>query len=275
MKPAAFAYADPTTIDEAVALLAEHGDDAAVLAGGQSLVPLMNLRLARPSVVIDLRRITELSTLDRGPAGVRAGAMAGITTLAEQHPNPGVGEAIQWIGHPQIRARTTVGGTIAHADPAAELPAVLLALDGTVELTSSSGTRSVSAAEWFDGSFSTTRRPDELVVAVNLPTLDGPNTWLELARRRGDFALVGLFLGRHDSAWRVACSGVGSTPVRATRCEAALAGGDLQSATAELMAELAPDDDLHSSAAHRRALAATLLSRAFHQLEPDKTATAA
>lgn len=275
MKPPLFAYADPTSVSEVCDLLGEYGDDATLLAGGQSLVPLLNLRLARPEVIIDLRRVNDLVGAEHRGDDVRAGAMNRVGTVASVHPNAAVGQAIGWIGHPQIRARTTVGGTIAHADPAAELPAVLVALGGAVELTSASGTRLVDAADWFDGSFSTTRRPEELVTAVVLPVLDGPSTWVELSRRHGDFALVGLFVGRHGDQWRVACSGVGSTPVRAVSCETALAGGDLDAAVAALTGELDPTDDLHASAAHRRAIAVSLLRRAVSSLGSNDTSVAA
>lgn len=264
-------------------LLVDWGDDAALLAGGQSLVPLLNLRLARPGLVIDLGRVSGLDSITHvggsGGAGesgrgegaahvVRCGAGVGVTSLAAAHPASGVVEAIHWIGHPQIRARTTVGGTIAHADSAAELPAVLVALDGSVTLRSSTDERMVAARDWFDGPFSTTRRSNELVVAVDLPVPDGPSWWGEVARRRGDFALVGMFVSRGSDGWRVALSGVGPTSVRASGCEAALDGGDLDAACAALDTDLDPPEDLHAGSAHRRSIARQLLRQAVAELTP-------
>ena len=290
MKPPPFAYADPETVTEVCDLLVDWGDDAALLAGGQSLVPLLNLRLARPGLVIDLGRVSGLDSITHvgGSAGsgelgrgeresgrgegaahvVRSGAGVGVTSLAAAHPASGVVEAIHWIGHPQIRARTTVGGTIAHADSAAELPAVLVALDGSVTLRSSTDERMVAARDWFDGPFSTTRQPTELVVAVDLPVPDGPSWWGEVARRRGDFALVGMFVSRGSDGWRVALSGVGPISVRASGCEAALDGGDLDAACVALDADLDPPEDLHAGSAHRRSIARQLLRQAVAELTP-------
>ncbi len=277
MKPPPFAYADPESVTEVCDLLAEWGDDAALLAGGQSLIPLLNLRLARPGLVIDLGRVSGLETIsdvgdsrDSGHDGaarfVRCGAGVGVTALAAAHPATGVVEAIHWIGHPQIRARTTVGGTIAHADSAAELPAVLVALDGSVTLRSSTDERTVGAKDWFDGPFSTVREATELVVAVDLPVPDGPSWWGEIARRRGDFALVGMFVSHGTDGWRVALSGVGPTSVRASGCEAALGGGTIDDACAALDADLDPPEDLHAGSGHRRSIARQLLRQAVSDL---------
>ncbi len=273
MKPPPFAYCDPETVADVCDLLTEWVDDAALLAGGQSLIPLLNLRLARPGLVIDLGRVAGLDTIEHlatapNHAVVRCGAGVGVTALATAHPGAGVAEAIHWIGHPQIRARTTVGGTIAHADSAAELPAVLMALDGSVTLRSATSERTVMAQDWFDGPFSTTREPEEFIVSVDVPVPDGPSWWGEVARRRGDFALVGMFVARDRDTWRVALSGVGPTPVRASGCEGALAGGTLDEACAALDLDLDPPDDLHAGSNHRRSIARQLLRRAMSELTP-------
>ena len=165
MKPAPFTYHDPPSLDGVLAALAEHGDDAAVISGGQSLLPLMNLRLARPEVVIDPRRVPGLRGISVTDDAVVVGAMTTASELLEDPAVglalPGLTEAVACIGHSQIRNRTTIGGSLAHADPAAELPAVLAGVEGDVLLTSTSGERRVPAAELFDGPFSTTRRPGD------------------------------------------------------------------------------------------------------------------
>ena len=195
MKPAPFTYLDPPSLDEVLAALAEHGDDAAVISGGQSLLPLMNLRLARPEVVVDPRRVPGLRDITVTPEAVVIGAMTTATEVLE-HPEvgrtlPALVEAIACIGHSQIRNRTTIGGSVAHADPSSELPTVLAGVEGEVVLRSATGERRVSAAAFFDGSFSTTRRADELVTEVRFPVPPGATAWDEVARRPGDFALAG------------------------------------------------------------------------------------
>ena len=270
MKPAPFDYYDPDSVEEVLDLLAEHGDDAAVLAGGQSLVPLLNLRLARPAVVIDLRRLpVDAPVLDDG--AVRVGATVTVTGLLSAPElevlGPGVGEALHAIGHPQIRNRGTVGGSLAHADPAAELPAVLLALDGTVTLRSRSGQREVAAAQLFEGHFSTSRRPDELLISVTFPRFDGPSTTVEVARRPGDFALVGVFVARRDGETRIGAFGVGDRPVRLAAAEEAAGAGAAPRDVAEIVrGALDPRDDIHASGAYRRHVAGTLVARALERL---------
>jgi len=280
VKPAPFTYLDPPSLDEVLAALAEHGDDAAVISGGQSLLPLMNLRLARPDVVIDPRRVPGLRDVTVADGAVTVGAMVTASELLADRAVavalPGLVQAIACIGHSQIRNRTTVGGSIAHADPSAELPAVLTGVDGEVVLSSTSGERRVAAAELFDGAFSTTRRADELVTAVRFPVPPGSSAWDEVARRPGDFALAGLFASlsleggvvRHA---RLALSGVADRPVRAVGAEAALRdrlfdGGALEDCAAAMLAEVTPNDDGHASGRHRAALAATLVRRVLPRL---------
>lgn len=268
MKPPPFAYADPATLPEALELLASD-EDAVVLAGGQSLVPLLNLRLARPSLVVDLRRLPGLDRVEVSGGVMRIGASvtaASLMPVAAAAGFGGLAEALGWIGHPQIRARTTVGGSIAHADPSAELPTVLAACGGEVLLVSTAGERRVAAAEFFDGPFSTDRRPGELLVEVALPVPEGPSTFVEVARRPGDFAMVGLFLARGGPV-RLGLSGVGSVPVCPPATIEALASGDLEAAAVALAGELRPEGDIHAGAEHRRAMAVALLRRAWTALE--------
>jgi carbon-monoxide dehydrogenase medium subunit len=270
VKPAPFDYHDPDTIEEVLDLLAEHGDDAAVLAGGQSLVPLLNMRLARPAVVVDLRRLPVAApAVEDGAVRVEATCtVTGLLAAAEVGQlGTGVVEALQEIGHPQIRNRATVGGSLAHADPAAELPAILLGLGGTVVLRSRSGERQVPAAELFDGPFSTTRRADELLTSVTFPILDGPSTTMEVARRPGDFALVGVFVARHAGEVRIAAFGVGGRPVRLQVAEEGAAAGATPRDVAQTVRDaLDPRDDVHASGAYRRHVAGTLVGRALERL---------
>jgi carbon-monoxide dehydrogenase medium subunit len=280
VKPASFTYLDPPTLDEVLAALAEHGDDAAVISGGQSLLPLMNLRLARPEVVIDPRRVPGLRSITVTADAVLIGAMVTASELLED-PSvraslPGLAQAVACIGHSQIRNRTTVGGSVAHADPSAELPTVLVGVEGEVVLASTSGERRLAASELYDGAFSTTRRPDEMVTAVRFPTPPGASGWDEVARRPGDFALAGLFASlwvdggvvRHA---RLAFSGVADRPVRAVGAEATLIDrrldrDTLEECAAAVLAEVTPTDDVHASGRHRAALAAALVRRVLPRL---------
>jgi carbon-monoxide dehydrogenase medium subunit len=278
VKPAAFAYHAPDTLEEALALRAAHAGEGVALAGGQSLVPILNLRLAAPSVLIDLRRIRELAavTVERGR--LRLGAMTRQRD-AERSTEVGaasslLAQALPWVGHPSTRNRGTVGGSLAHADPAAELPTVALALDAELELHSARGGRVVAAEDFFHGFMSTAIEPDELLVAISLP-VDGPRTgtsFVEVARRHGDFALVAaaaVVRLRDDegiAAARVVIAGVDGTPVRAHAAEQQLEGarphpGLFAEAAARAAADLEPHDDLHASAAYRRHVAGVLVAR--------------
>ncbi len=268
VKPAPFEYLDPPDLDGVLAALAVHGDDALVVGGGQSLVPLLNLRLARPEVIVDPRRVPGLDTIAVAPDTVEVGARVTASELVAhvglQQAIPGLVEAALDIGHVQIRNRMTVGGSIAHADPSAELPAALLALDGFVVLRSSGGERTVAADEFFQGAFTTARRPDELVTSVRftVPVPGSRSGWTEQARRPGDFALVGVFAvlrttasGQVASA-ALALSGVGGRPIRATATESWLVGQTLTAealdeVTALVRSEVRPADDVHATGAHR------------------------
>jgi aerobic carbon-monoxide dehydrogenase medium subunit len=199
MKPASFDYHRPDTLDEALAILAEAGEDAKPLAGGQSLVPAMNFRLARPAILVDLNRLAPLAHItEDADGGLRIGAMtrqrAAERSAAVASKAPLLHQAMPWIAHPQIRNRGTVGGSLAHADPAAELPAVMAALDARFVLQSRSGGRTVSAQSFFKGLLTTDIAAGELLTEVQIPPMPaGAGTaFLELARRHGDFALVGV-----------------------------------------------------------------------------------
>lgn len=275
MKPAPFTYLDPPDLDGVLHALAEHGDDAAVISGGQSLLPLMNLRLARPEVLVDPRRVDGLRGVTVTDDAVVVGALTTATELLESPAVaaalPGLSQAVACVGHLQIRNRGTIGGSVAHADPSAELPAVLLGCDGEVVLRSSRGTRTVAAADLFDGPFSTTREPDELLTEVRFPVPPGRSGWDEVARRPGDFALAGLFaaVDLADGVVRdarLAFSGLGDRPLRAVAAEQVLLGRPLDATAVDdcadaVVAELAPPDDVHATGAHRAALAAALVRR--------------
>jgi CO/xanthine dehydrogenase FAD-binding subunit len=279
MKPAPFAYHRPDTVEGALALLTEHGYDAKLLAGGQSLVPAMNFRLAAPAVLIDLNRIPGLDAIAEAEGGVRIGAMVRqrsaerSTLLAERAPL--IAETLPFVAHAQIRNRGTMGGSIAHADPAAELPAVMLALGARFHLRGPGGTRTVTAEEFFTGLFGTALEPEEMLVEIEVPTA-APNTGFafdEISRRHGDFALAGVAAsvqvdaeGRCTNA-RIALLSVGDGPVLAAQASAALDG---QSPTAEAIAAAAnaaahqdidPPGDIHATPAYRRQLAEVLVRR--------------
>ncbi|MEO5838063.1 MAG: FAD binding domain-containing protein [Acidimicrobiales bacterium] len=272
MKPPPFTYEDPEALDRALALLAEHGDDTVVLAGGQSLVPLLNLRLARPEWVLDPRRIASLHDWHLDSNGLRVGAMVRAATL-EASPRvtskmPGLHRALVQIGHPQIRARTTIGGSLCHADPAAELPAVLLALDGHVTLASTAGIREVAARDFFTGAFTTARRSDELLISAMFPIVPGRVTTVEVCRRAGDFAMAGAVVAIDQRrAARIALFGVGDRPERVADAEAAfVAGASTADVAAIVRAAVSPRSDVHGSAPYRRHLAGVVVTRALEEL---------
>ena len=279
MKPVDFELHRPETVTEAVALLAAHGDDGKVLAGGQSLVPLLNFRLARPEHLIDLSRIASLSTLRRTGDRLSMGAMvthaqAGRSS-AVAVAAPLMAAAIPHIAHQAIRARGTIGGSIAHADPAAELPAVARALDAVLVVLSPAGVRRIEAEDFFVANLVTTLQPDELLVEVEIAPA-GPATggaFEEIGRRRGDFALVGAGaqVSLHDdgtiSGVRACLTGVASTPHRAAEAEEVLVGqvpppALLSEAASATRDAVTPTADLHATADYRRDVAGTLLERA-------------
>jgi carbon-monoxide dehydrogenase medium subunit len=281
MKPTQFDYHAPETAVAAATLLAELGDDAKVLAGGQSLIPMLALRLAVFDHLVDIGRIDELKGIEQRDgslwvgAGTTESAVGASDTVASAVPL--LARATPLIGHFQIRNRGTLGGSIAHADPAAEYPAVALALDAQMEAVSPRGRRSIAAHDFFDGVWSTSLEPDELLVGVTFPVWAGRSGFAieEFARRHGDFAIAGAAIGvelddddriRHCA---IALIGLGSTPVRATQAEAALVGqlvGDVDSAEVGRLAVANLESipyDLHGSAEYRRHVGAVMVARAW------------
>jgi len=281
LKLPAFEYHLAESVEEAVGLLAQYGDDAKVLAGGQSLVPLLAFRLARPAHLVDVNALSDLAYITDGN-GVEIGAT--VRHRVAERSETVVGEApmmaaaLRFVGHTAIRNRGTIGGSIAHADPAAELPAVLTALGAEVVARSTRGVRSISVESFIQGFLTTTLEADELVTAIRVPPRPASTGWAfnEFSRRNGDFAIVGVATllglgsdGRVSDA-RLVFSGVGSTPVRAVAAEKALIGEtpspELWATAAEQAAAgLDPSADVHGSAAYRRQLARVLATRSMHE----------
>jgi carbon-monoxide dehydrogenase medium subunit len=274
VKPAPFDYHCPGDLAEAVALLQEHGDEAKVLAGGQSLIPLLSLRLSRFDHLVDLRAIEGLRGVDAANGSVRVGAMttqAEVAASGDAAAVPLLAKATSHIGHYQIRNRGTLGGSLAHADPAAEYPAVALALEASLEVEGPAGSRRIPASDFFMSTWVTAMEPDEVLVAADFPVWTGNCGWAvaEVARRAGDFAMCGAVCGvqlEGDRVTRAAIAlfGVGSAPVRATGAESAVAGSavgdlELEEVGAELAATLDPPDDLHASGEQRRKMAKVLV----------------
>jgi carbon-monoxide dehydrogenase medium subunit len=277
MKPAPFEYHDPRTVEEAVGLLAQHGDDAKILAGGQSLMPMLALRLARPGVVVDVNRVAGLEGLDLAAGVLRLGALVRQRALERwaADRSPLVAAVLRMIGHVAIRTRGTVAGSVSHADPASELPALFLALDGVAVARTHGATREIAAADLFLGPLTTSLASDEIVVETRwtLPVPGAGWGFHEVARRHGDFALVGAIAvvtvagDRIDTA-RLALFGAGATPVRAAAAEKVLAGAAPGPATVTEAARVAADGldpvaDIHATADYRRRVARTLAGRAL------------
>jgi CO/xanthine dehydrogenase FAD-binding subunit len=278
MKPAKFDYHAPASVDEALTLLTRYGGDAKVLAGGQSLVPLLNFRLSRPAALIDLNRIPALAYIRAHDGEVRLGAMTRQRTIefspviAERVPL--LTEATRWVGHLPIRSRGTIGGSLAHADPSAEYPTVLVALDGSVVARGPRGERILRAGELFQSYFTTSLEADEILVEVRLPAppAGAGYAFEELARRHGDFALVGIAAvitrdGGRCTMARLATAGAGPVPLRLRAAEEILERDGLGDAAIEVAARRAaelvnPDSDLHASADYRRHLTGVLTARA-------------
>ena len=283
MKPAPFEYLAPESLDAALDLLARSGGEAKLLAGGQSLIPVMNFRLAQPSLLVDLNRLRDLDYLREDAGGLRIGAMTRQRKL-ERDPlvprlAPLLSEAVPFIAHPQIRNRGTVGGSLAHADPAAELPAVAVALDARFRLQRTGGERWVEARDFFAGLFATVLEPDEMLVEVALPPPPPRTGWafLEVARRHGDYAQVGIAArvtlddsGRCREV-RLVYLSVGDGPVEAREAARMLAGTDLSDEAIAAASEKAsrdemdPTGDIHASADFKRHLARVLTGRALRQ----------
>lgn len=283
MKPASFAYFDPETLDEALALLAEHGSDAKILAGGQTLGPLLNMRMAGPEIIVDINRIGELDYRHFGADGsLTIGALTRQSALEDdsrlRECQPLVADAIPNIAHRAIRNRGTVAGSLSHADPAAEWGGLVSALDAELVIQhASKGTRTVNAGEFFQGALITAIEPDEMLVEIRLPPWPAGTGWsfIEFARRHGDFALTGVLAstslarGRCRNP-RIALIGVEDVPVRARGAEKLLDGEMLDDshvaeAARQAAADVTPNSDLHASDEYRRHLTAELTRRALQQ----------
>lgn len=279
MKPAPFEYHRPRSLDEALALLAQHAGDAKPLAGGQSLIPAMNFRLATPAVLVDLNALDELAYITNGNGDLRIGGMTrqrAVERSAEIAKGaPLLNETMPFIAHPAIRNRGTIGGSLAHADPAAELPAVMLALNARFDLRSQNGSRSVQAADFFTGLFSTALESGELLTGIVIPRAQKKTGYAfqEISRRHGDFALVGVAAiveldeqGRCANA-RIALLSVGDRPMLAETAAAILKeqmpSADAIRAAAEAAAteDIDPPSDIHASSKYRRQLASVLTRR--------------
>ena len=281
MKPAPFAYVRAASLDQVFDLLARHGDEARLLAGGQSLVPTLNLRLSAPALLIDINALDELAGIAVDDGGLRVGALTRQRTVEESDEvarhAPLLKMAMPYIAHPAIRNRGTIGGSIAFADPAAELPACAIALGARIELRGADGARQVEAAEFFRGLYETDLRPGEVVTAVTIPPCAGYRSAIaELARRHGDYAMVGLAAharldGRTLGDARLVFFGVGARPMQAHAAGAALEGSEVDDATVQaaqkaLADGLEPIGDLQASAATKLHLARVLLARVLRQL---------
>ena len=279
MKPAPFTYHAPSTVPACVDILAQHGDEAKVLAGGQSLVPMLALRLARPEQLVDVTRIDELAAVRREDGALVVGATTRHRRL-ETDPEvaasvPLLARSAPFIGHVQIRNRGTLGGSLAHADPAAELPCVARVLDAEFEVVGPGGPRQIAAEDFFETVFTTTLEPDELLTSVRFPVWGASSGFAveETARRHGDFALVGAMAAVQVDGGRLArvaigLTGMDSVPARAAAVESALLGAavtdlDLDDIGAQAVRDVNPSGDVHATADYRRRVGAALVGRAL------------
>jgi carbon-monoxide dehydrogenase medium subunit len=279
MKLPPFEYACPTSVSEAVALLASHEGEAKPLAGGQSLVPMMAFRVASPSLVVDLRKLAELRQIKISDEGVMLGAMVRWREILDdarlRTAQPLLVAAVEHVAHYQIRNRGTVGGSIAHADPAAEMPGIVLTCDAKIAVTGKAGARVIDAANFFEGPLMTTLKPDEIITEIRLPAWPAKRRFgfQEFARRKGDFALAAALLFYDDDGGKarnahVGAIGVADTPVRLPAVEQVLNDSAIDEATiaraeAAASASVAPHDDIHASGAYRKALVGVMVERAL------------
>jgi carbon-monoxide dehydrogenase medium subunit len=279
MKLPQFEYACPTTVSEAVALLASHDGEAKPLAGGQSLVPMMAFRVAQPSLVVDLRKLAELRDIKIGADGVTLGAMVRWRQILDDErlrtAHPLLVGAVEHVAHYQIRNRGTVGGSIAHADPAAEMPGVVVTCEAKIMVVGKSGSRVIEAKDFFEGPLMTALQSDEIITEIKLPAWPAERRFgfQEFARRRGDFALAAALLFYDEESGKarnahVGAIGVGDTPLRLPAVEQVLNGSVVDEATiakAEAAASGAvnPHDDIHASGAYRKALVGVMVERAL------------
>jgi len=281
MKLPSFEYACPTSISEAVALLASHQGEAKPLAGGQSLVPMMAFRVASPSLLVDLRKLDELRQIKITPAGVTLGAMVrwrdilDDTRLATAHPL--LVAAVEHVAHYQIRNRGTVGGSMAHADPAAEMPGIAVTCEARIAVMGKSGKRDIDAESFFQGPLMTALKPDEIITEIRLPPWPAKRRFgfQEFSRRRGDFAMAAAAVFYDEDAGaagdaHVGVVGVGDRPLRLRSVEDTINGQRIDDALmakaeAATSAAVDPADDIHASGAYRKALAGVMVERALKQ----------
>jgi carbon-monoxide dehydrogenase medium subunit len=270
MKAPDFDYLRPANLDAALAMLAEHDGNAVPLAGGQSLMPMMNFRVASPEVLIDLADVAELRGITRNGDHVRIGAMTRYVQLSKDPiilaDVPLIGMALPHIAHDAIRNRGTIGGSLALADPAAEMPALMLALDAAIEVVGANGTRLIKADNFFLSYFETVLEKDELITAVVIPTASNTQSFgfCELTQRHGDYALAGVAVSRTDAKYRIAFFGVADRAVRVAALEDTV-GDDLEKALAHLD-EIEFTDDGKANAATRQRLAGVALTRALEEM---------
>ena len=275
MKPAPFAYAKARSVAHAIELLA--AEDARLLAGGQSLIATLNMRLSEPALLVDINGIGGLDRITLQNAHVEIGALVRYAQAERSaeiaRAAPLIALALPHIGHPAIRNRGTIGGSLAFADPAAELPACMLALGGEIDIAGPTGQRTVKADDFFAGLFETALGAQDVLTAIRVPaaTADTRVGFAEFARRHGDYAMVGVATcaraeGKRLAGIRLAYFGIGATAVRARKAEAALANGDIEAAVNALAHDLDPPDDVHASGAVKMHLAGVLLRRVARQL---------
>lgn len=268
MKAPSFGYVKARDLAHVFDLLEQHGEDAKLLAGGQSLMPSLNLRLSSPAILIDLNAVPDLGGIIEAPTSLVIGAMTrhveleGSALLARHAPL--VAAAMPHIAHAAIRNRGTIGGSISFADPAAELPACMVALNATLVIQGRAAERRVAAGDFFKGLFETDLRPGEILRAIEIPKAGADHRFAfdELARRHGDYAMVGLAAAGDAAALRLVYFAIGDRPVAASRAAGLLRGGDIEAAVAALADDLDPTGDLNGSAATKRHLAGVLLRRA-------------
>lgn len=279
LKPAPFSYEAPTTVDRVIELLRTHGSAARLLAGGQSLMPVLNFRLGRPQILIDLNGVSGLAFIRDGGDHLAIGAMTREYEIEAsaliRHHTPLLHEAVCQIGHRAIRNRGTIGGSLAHADPAAEHPAAALALESVMVVRGDRGERRIPAAEFFDGALTTTIADGEVLVRIEVPKAPpgSGSAFAEIARRPGDFALAGVaavvtLANGTATDVRLAACGAGPGPVRLVGAERALRDADvgeaaIRSAATAAMADVAPTSDIHASADYRRRLVGVMTARAL------------
>jgi len=280
MKLPPFEYACPTTIDEAVALLAAHNGEAKAIAGGQSLVPMLAFRMAQPAMLVDLRKLPGLSEIRIGADGVRLGALVRWRNILDDarldSAHPLLKIAVSHVAHYQIRNRGTVGGSLAHADPASEMPCIAVTCDATISVAGKAGPRSIKAADFLLGALTTALGPDEIITEIRIPAWPATRRYgfQEFSRRRGDFALAGVALyydvdaSEKSGNAHIGVFGVGDRARRIGPAEAMLNGKVVDDVLAEkvgeaVSAQVEPQEDIHASTPYRRALAGTMAERAL------------